>query len=96
MAGVVEGGRVVARGMQLEDSSTDGGEAVLQGEGRVEADDREVDGRDYTLLSTGGAIYAHEDVMFWMVNMSFLGSGLYVDQQVDVDLVEATVAQLPG
>jgi hypothetical protein len=70
-------------------------EVVRQGAGQVVAEDRRVDGRTYTLLSGGGAIYAHEDVMFWLVNMTVLDSGFYVDETVDEGLVEAAIPELP-
>jgi hypothetical protein len=70
-------------------------EMIRQGHGRTIAAPRTLAGKEYLLLSNGGAVYATDAVMFWMVNITVLDSGLYVDEQVDFALVEATVPQLP-
>jgi hypothetical protein len=62
----------------------------------VIAASRSAGGRDYTLLSSGGAVYSAGDVSFWMVEMTVLDSGIYPRHDfVDLELVEATVVQLP-
>jgi hypothetical protein len=70
-------------------------EIVRQGYGEVIAAPRTYEGRDYVLLSQGGAVYDAGDVMFWMTPMDVLDSGFYVGGMADVALVEATLGELP-
>ena len=70
-------------------------EMVRQGGGQIVAARRTYEGRDYVLLSQGGAVYHAGDVMFWMTPMDVLDSGFYIGGMVDVGLVEATLVELP-
>ncbi|HET8776259.1 MAG TPA: thrombospondin type 3 repeat-containing protein [Candidatus Limnocylindria bacterium] len=71
-------------------------EMVRQGRGEIVTARRTFEGHDYVLMTQGGAVYHAGDVMFWMTLMDVLDSGFYIGGMVDVGLVEATLAQLPG
>lgn len=69
-------------------------EAIRAGAGTVSVEARAAAGREYQVLSEGGATASTGDVFYWMVQLSALDSGLYVAQDLDLALVEDVVRKL--